>query len=302
MKKILLAAAALCMLFTACRKDQDITPLMVDVQVSFPGLDITVTPADTKSGSESTVSQAGVKRIALSVYDLSGNLIADTIKNKDVDAATFGNPITMRLPVGSYKFVAVAHGVANSADPVATINSATEVSFGTMIVANPTYTTVQDVTISGNTTQAVAVDFGTRKNSTFAVRITDDSPADVKSIQLIVSPASNAYTDLLVNPSTGFTATQYKYSKTFNLAALGITNINSGVFNLPVILTSASQQLDVTINALDQDGTAIYTRTLQNVPLQQAHRTLATGTFFSPEVTSTFTFDISEITDNISLD
>lgn len=297
----MLLVATVAMLFS-CSKSDTPESQMVDVKVALSGVDIQVTPEDQEGMAKSTTAEAGVKRIALSVYDLNGNLIQSATQNQDVESATFGQPMTFRIPVGTYKFVAVAHTVAATTDPVAAISSATEFSLGSAIVGNPTYSTVQTVTISGNTTQSVTIDMGTRKNATFAAWFTDDNPSDVAKLQLIVSPSSSAYTDLLVNPSTGFASSQWKYEKSFDLSALGITTVNNCIFSLPLILTAASQNLDATINALSATDEILYTRTLTNVPLQQGHKTTARGTFFSPEVTSTFTFDITEVTDTISLD
>ncbi|MDO4949716.1 MAG: FimB/Mfa2 family fimbrial subunit [Bacteroidales bacterium] len=297
MKRILLLIALVATLFS-CSKDQQLSSQMVDVKVALTGIDIQVTPEDTRS----TASEAGVKRIALSVYDLNGNLIQSATQNKDVDAANFGTPMTFRIPVGAYKFVAVAHTVAATTDPVATINSVTEFSLGSSLVGNPTFSTVQEGTISGNTTQTVTIDMGTRKNATFKAKFTDDNPSDVTKIQLIVSHASTAYSDLKVNPSTGLAAAQWKYEKTFDLSTLPITTVKNNSFSVPLMLTAASQTLDVTVNALSATDEVLYTRTLTDVPLQQGHLTQATGTFFSPIGTNTFSFDITEITDNISLD
>lgn len=207
----------------------------------------------------------------------------------------------MRIPIGSYKFVAVADTSTSTAD-VATINAVNEVSFGSAPVCNPTYTAVQDVTIAGNTTQNVTVDMGTRKNATFAAMFKDDNPSDVTKIQIIISPDSTAYSDLKVNPSTGLAVALWKYEKTFNLTTLGVTTVKDNRFSVPLMLTAASQTLVVTVNALSATDEVLYTRTLNDVPLQQGHLTLATGTFFSPEATNTFSFDVTEVTDNISLD
>lgn len=297
MKKILFLIALVATLFS-CSKDQQSASQMVDVKVALSGIDIQVTPEDAKS----TASEAEVKRIALSVFDLNGNLITSATQNQDVDAANFGQPMTFRLPVGSYKFVAVAHGASSASVPVATINSVTEFSLGSVEVNSRTYSTVQDVTISGNTTQSVTINMGTRKNATFGAWFTDANPSDVKKIQLIVAPESAVYTDLKVNPSTGYAASQWKYTKTYDMVAENIPGTRNGVFNVPLMLTATTQTLDVTINALSATDEVLYTRTLQNVPFQQGHKTLAKGTFFSPEVTSTFTFDITQVNDTISLD
>lgn len=305
MKRALIIVAVAAILFS-CKTTNEPAGQMVDVIVDFSGIDIQVTPEYAPSrmpaASDKDAAGAKVKRIALSVFDLNDSLITSVTQNQDVDAANFGQPIIFRLPVGSYKFVAVAHGASSASVPVATINSVTEFSRGSEKVSGSTYSTVKDVTISGNTTQAVTIDMGTRKNATFAAKFTDDNPSDVKKIHVIVSPTSNTYSDLKANPSTGFAAAQWKYEDSFDFEDLKITTTNGKTFSVPLMLTAASQTLDVTINALGATNDTLYTRTLQNVPLQQGHKTLATGTFFSPEVTGTFTFDITQVNDTISLD
>ena len=305
MKRALIIVAVAAILFS-CKTTNEPAGQMVDVTVDFSGIDIQVTPEDAPSrmpaASDKGPSDAKVKRIALSVFDLNGNLITSATKNKDVDADNFDQPMTFRIPVGSYKFVAVAHSAASESVPVATINSVTEFSRGTEKVSNPTYSTVQDVTISGNTTQAVTIDMGTRKNASFGAWFTDANPSDVKKILLTVSPASNDYSDIKVNPLTGFAAAQWKYTKTYDMVARNIPSTKNGIFDVPLMLTATTQTLDVTINALSATDEVLYTRTPQNVPFQQGHKTLAKGTFFSPEATGSFTFDITEINDTISLD
>ena len=306
MKKILVCLAAVLILLPSCKNtNSPENNQYVDVTIALSGIDIQITPENAPRhapmASDKNASQAKVKRIALSIYDATTDTLVKSFTETNTDS-NFGQDTTLRLRAGSYKFVAVAHGVAATSDPVATINTVSEVSFGSMLVANPTYTTVQNVTISGNTTQTVTIDMGTRKNATFAVKITDDTPSDVAGIELIVSPTSTAYTDLKVAPSTGFAAAQWKYSKSFTLVGCNITSLTNQTFNVPLMLTAVSQQLDVTINVFDSSNATIYTRTLENVTLQQGHKTLASGTFFSPEATIGLNFDITEITDNISLD
>lgn len=79
---------------------------MVDVNVVLSGIDIQATPEDAPSripaASDNNATQAGVKRIALSVFDLNGTLITSATQNKDADASNFGQPITFRIPIGSY--------------------------------------------------------------------------------------------------------------------------------------------------------------------------------------------------------
>ena len=154
MKRLFILVAIAAILFSCKTTNQPNDGQMVDVTVSFSGIDVQVTPEDAPSrlpaASNKTTTQAKVKRIALSVYDLNGVQIKSAKQNKNVNATDFGT-IKMRIPIGSYKFVAVADTSTATAD-VATINAVNEVSFGSARVCNPTYTAVQDVTIADNTT------------------------------------------------------------------------------------------------------------------------------------------------------
>lgn len=288
----------------SCKTNDPQSVQMVDVTISFSGIDIQVIPENAPmripAANDKDVTQAKVKRIALSVYDATtGNLISLSVQNLNVDATDFGT-ITMRIPVGSYKFVAVADTSTSTAS-VASINSVSEVSFGSVLVNNPTYTTVQDVTISGNTTQMVTIEMGTRKNAAFAIKITDATPDVVDSLEVKIAPASSVYTNLLVNPATGFATSQWQYRKIVDKTTAKGSFSNKNM-NITLMLTAVSQQLDVVVNAKNSNNEILFTRTLQNVPFQQGHRTVATGTFFSPEVSSSFTFDITQSSDTISLD
>ena len=297
MKNIILVMLSCVLLMTACNKQNENT--MVNVRIDFSGLSISTEAMKT---SDQDANGAAVKRIVLSIYDMNDNLIDSYTQNKDTDPTTFGQAITIRIPVGSYKFVAVAHNVAETTDAAATINSATEVSLGALTKLTPTYTKVQEVTIAGNTSQSVVVDFGTRRNALFSVHITDVTPDDVQKLQLIANPTGSDYTNLLVNPATGLAASSWRYSKTYALSEIGLTTFTGTDFGVPLMLTAATQSLTVTINALASDNSVLYTRTLTSVPFQQAHRTLATGTFFSSNSSSSFVFDITQTTDDISLD
>ncbi|MCQ2330257.1 MAG: FimB/Mfa2 family fimbrial subunit [Paludibacteraceae bacterium] len=288
---------------TSCKTNDPQSVQMVDVTVSFTGIDIQVTPENAPmripAASDKNATQAKVKRISLSAYDATtGNLISSASQNQNTDATNFGT-ITMRIPVGSYKFVAVADTVSSSSSII--INSISEISLGSAPVCNPTYTTVQDVTIAGNTSQVVIIDMGVRKNASIVIKTTDQTPATVDSLEVIIAPTSSFYTNLLVNPATGFATSQWKYRKSASKSVVSGSFMNKSML-IPLMLTAASQQINVVINAKNSNNEILFTRTLENVPFQQGHRTVASGTFFSPEATSSFTFDVTEISDNISLD
>lgn len=277
---------------------------MVTVNLSITGLNISVAPEDTPqflpSASDKTTSEASVSRIAISIFDANTDTLVKSITETS-SSSDFGQDKTITLPTGSYKVVVVAHAVINDTDPVATITSPSAVSFGSVILANPTYTKVQQVTIVDATSQTVTIDMGTRRNASFALLFADANPSDVAKLQFIISPSDNPYTDLIIDPSSGLATQQWCYQRTWTFANLSKFKNTKGVtFTLPLALTATSQNLDIIINALSNSDVVLYTRTLEDVPLQQAHRTLATGNFFNT-LTAPLTYDITEITDTISI-
>jgi len=68
------------------------------------------------------------------------------------------------------------------------------------------------------------------------------------------------------------------------------------------LLSSAEQQIDVTINALSTTGEVLYTRTLEGVTFRQAYQTTATGTFFSAATAGSMMFDTTLTNEEIALD
>lgn len=292
--RLFAALVAAAMLLVSCQKDKN-SQQLVDVKVSFSGMEITSTEDDTKA-----VSETSVTRIVLSVFDASGNAVYTKAQDKDTNLTAFGN-ISCRIPVGTYSFVAVAYK-AKTSTPALTITSPTLASFGAINTPVPTYSTVQSETISGNTTQTVTVAMGKRDNALFKINITDATPSDVESIRITLNPSASAYTDLTLNPTTGLTPSANKYTDTWSKTTEGWTTFTGHTLPLGLLLASNPQQIDILIEALASDNTVLYSRTLSNVSFQPAHRVTATGTLFSPVVGTGFTFDNSVDDDNIPLD
>jgi len=271
----------------------------VDVTVTIPGFDITQSPeagARTRTTGQSA-AEAGIKSLTLQVFDSEGQAVAtQTQASGDADFGT----LSFRLRLGTYTFVAVAH----TGTKAATITSATSATLEEYVNIT-TYSCVKnDVAITTDiSTHTVNMDMGKRDNAIFTVKITDSFPDDVRLIQIIISPSpeATAPTSLIINPTTGFAAESWEFSRTVAKSKIVPSTGNNEV-SLTAFLTSASQQVNITINALDIQGAVLYTRTLQNVTLQQAGKTTATGTLFSSGTSGTLQFDTTLDQNNISLD
>lgn len=268
---------------------------LCEVTINLSGLDFIIETNDTPA-SRATAADAGVAGITLTAYNSEGR-VAFTITQAATDEG-FGT-ITTKIPVGTYTFVAVAH---DASDATTTITSALEATYsGTMGFG--VYSASQQVVVSGNASQSVQMDMGKRITSSFGVKITDPTPSEVESIQIIVSPSAVKPTAYSFNPATGFAADNWRYERIVSKTALNRTTFTNSIIQDHVLLTSAEEQLDVQINALDADNNVLYSRSKEGVTFRKATRTIATGTFFSASSTGSFIFDTEDNTSvNITLD
>lgn len=268
---------------------------LCEVTINLSGLDFIIAPDDAPA-SRATATEAKVASITLTAYDNQGNA-AFTITQSATDEG-FGT-ITTKIPVGTYTFVAIAN---DTSDATVAISSTTEATHsGT--VGLGLYSASKQVVISGNTSQSVQMDMGKRITSSFGVKITDPTPSEVESVQIIISPSAVKPTAYTFNPATGFAADNWRYERTISKTSSNVTTFTNKVLQGHLLLTSPEQQLDVQINVLDTQGNVLYTRSKEGVNFRQATRTIATGTFFSASSSGSFDFDTADNTAiNIPLD
>ena len=263
---------------------------LCEVTVTIGGLDVTTEPM-----TRATAADAKVTHITLTAFDANGTE-AFTLTQTSADT-DFGT-LTAKVPVGEYTFVAVAHKSTEGA-PAATITSLTQANV-TGYTDLLTYTCAQDVSITGNSSQSVNLSMGRRKNATLTLKITDPTPAEVTTLQMIVSPTATALPDAVTfDPATGFATSTWRYERTITKDNGTFTGTTYG---LPILLADTEQQLDVIFNALDAQGNVLYTRTKTGLLFQQAAYTKVSGTFFSSATSGAFDFDTSIDNIPVSLD
>ena len=148
----------------SCSSDEDATTATelepTTVNVTFTGLDISITP-DLKANAplRASATQSGVTRIAFKVLDATGKEVYSEDKN-----------------VGKYTFVAVAHKAKNLDSPVATVTSTDKALLTESYVPKLVFAKTMDVTVAGNTTQNVTMDFDKRITSSFRLKVIDAYP------------------------------------------------------------------------------------------------------------------------------
>lgn len=269
---------------------------LVPVQVTFSGLDVSVVPDGSRGlTTRAMVSGAKVDRIAFTVFNAKGEKVYSVV-NENPKADDF-DKVKCLLHIGTYKFVAVAHKAKTAESKAAVITSPTEATLGEANVPSCVYSKVTNVTVSGNTTQSVNIEFGKRITSSFELNVTDDYPDEIENVEIILNPSKDqAANPYAFNPSTGCAASALTYNASFNRKSFSVTSFTGKTLSISLLLTSEEQKMNVTINMKNSDGITLYTRTLNDVTFRQHTSTIAKGTFFSSQVSGSFTFDTTDDT------
>lgn len=292
---LLLLSLSSSLSFISCTSslDESAPSQLTDVTITFPDLDIALMTDDAPT--RATATDANVASVIFSVFDSADNLVFTTTQSSTDES--FGT-ISTRIPVGDYTFTALA--VADTPADVAITGKTT----ATFSAAPPkeTFSTSQDVTISGNTSQNVTMTFGKRITTSLYVKVTDATPAEVQKMQVIVSPSATKPSAYSINPSNGFATDTWRYERTVEKSET-ITTFTEQYVVLMFFLTSTTEQLDFTVNMLSATDEVLYTRTKTGVTFNRAAKTFATGTFFSSQSAATFDFDTTDgQSTNIALD
>lgn len=267
-----------------------------DVSVSLTGINFTIEPLTR--ASDATAANAGISRIALKVYDEKGGLVASVSQIASEVGEDFNN-LSVKIPAGTYTFVAVAHSATDDNVACATITSATEATLPEGIV--PTlYSKVLSKEITNANNQNVTLDMGKRINATFHLASTDKVPEGVTKMAVDVNPGGTYVGDASparFNPTTGFVIGNPNYRRAISVT---VGQFIDGEFN--ILLPADTYQYPMKVSAMNASNKTIadYTRTFDNVPFQRAYVTNASGTFFRYVSNSILTFDIS--TDNQNYD
>ena len=269
---------------------------LVPVQVTFSGLDVSVVPDGSRGlTTRATVSGAKVDRIAFTVFNAKGEKVYSVV-NENPKADDF-DKVKCLLHIGTYKFVAVAHKAKTAESKAAVITSPTEATLGEANVPSCVYSKVTNVTVSGNTTQSVNIEFGKRITSSFELNVTDDYPDEIENVEIILNPSKDqAANPYAFNPSTGLAESVLTYNASFNRKSFSVTSFSGKTLSISLFLTAEEQKMNVTINMKNSDGITLYTRTLKDVTFRQHSSTIAKGTFFSSQVSGSFTFDTTDDT------
>ena len=255
----------------SCSSDEDATTATelepTTVNVTFTGLNISVTP-DLKANAplRASATQSGVTRIAFKVLDATGKEVYS--EDKKYGSDNDFDHVVCPLHVGKYTFVAVAHKAKNLDSPVATVTSTDKALLTESYVPKLVYAKTMDVTVAGNTTQNVTMDFDKRITSSFRLKVLDAYPDEVTKVRLTADASKpKAKSPFAFSPATGFAPSALSYTNTISRAENNLSSFTGKEIGLHFFLTKDEQQMDIVIDMLNDNDEVLYTRTLSNLTL-----------------------------------
>lgn len=230
----------------SCSSDEDATTATelepTTVNVTFTGINISVTP-DLKANSPLRVSatESKVTRIAFKVFDATGKEVYS--EDKKYGSDNDFDHVVCPLHVGKYTFVAVAHKAKPLDSPVATVTSADEALLTENYVPKFVFAKTMDVTVAGNTTQNVTMEFGKRITTSFNLKVTDAYPDEVTKVRLTANSSKpKAASPFAFSPATGFAPSALTYTNTISRAENKLSSFTGKEIGLHFFLTKDSSR------------------------------------------------------------
>lgn len=277
-----LIIAGLGLLFAACSNESE-QPIVVEnpvedsvtlvpIKVHVNEFKTTMTDFDEARAMTRSVDPKdydNLKAITLAFYDVDNKEVYKKTQVKNDGSNLSFNDFTADLPIGHYTLLALGYFYSNSDEFVLT--SLTEAAF-TSDKPRETFALSQDVTVtSGNPLQLEI----TLKRLTpkLTIRSTDVRSASVKRMRTTYAKGSKRF-----NPTTGYALDDNGFTQTqsANTDDANLLKIASYPF-----LTSESDNIDITIEALDANDQVLFTKHIPAVPLKRNAETTISGPIFT---------------------
>ena len=264
---------ALCT-FISCSKPIEESPVEEKSHVT-----VNVSPFSL-SMEEMGATRAALKdaatRLSFAVFDTKGEIVFSVQQNSE--EANFGK-VRMELSPGTYRVVAIAHNGEGDAE-IKTLYSVTLPG----ACFTDTFTKVEDLTVETGKDCTLTMTLP-RVTSAFILRISDEAPEGTKEIEVVVNFGGLVPTSLEIDPSLGLAMNNWGQT-----CIIPVSKISSdvpiyfiGMYQIPTWF------VNIKATAYDEEGKELISHKLQSVPLKANETTTATGNFFTPKVSGTFT-------------
>lgn len=254
--------------------------LQVPVTIQVSNFAMTMEDMLSVTRSETAADYTDVKAITLAFYTSDGTeVIKQTQQRADATTYTTFGHFSCSLPIGNYTMVVIGRG--QSAGDVFELISPTAASYNSEKVRE-TFSATQHVTVTSNSPINLNITLS-RVVAELKVVSTDGRSADISQIRTTYSAGGKTFSHAtgLATTNSGFTVTNTPST------AVGATiSIYSFVF-----LETDEQTMDITLEALDSNQNALFTKVITDVPLKRNMKTTLSGPIFTAGTSSaTFSF------------
>ena len=199
-------------------------------------------------------------RLNFAIYDEGGSRLKQV--NQTSDKSGFGQ-CAFQLEEGTYQLVVVGH----SANGNPTMTNLGKIHFTNSTGYTDTFLCYGEVNIGEEPVELnISMD---RIVALCRFVVTDDIPAEVKKLQFYYTGGSGAF-----NAVTGMGCVNSKQTVTYDVAT-----VSEKQFDLYTFLHESSDNIVLTVTALDASGNELHSRQF-DVPMQQNHITWLSGAFF----------------------
>ena len=278
MKKLSLTIGVVA-IFASCNNESDTNTKSVQlapVHVQINDFDVSVESMAPTRAARPVEGFNNVQAVTLAFYAGDTEVYKTTQYRASLgEGETFGQ-VDLSLPLGSYTMVALAYGFQGG--DVLTLTSPTLAAY-TGDHTRETFAATQAVNIVNTT----PVNINATLNRIMAkvdVNSTDLRPAEAHSVRVTFSAGSKSF-----NPTTGLAVGNAGFSNEVAISKNVGEKTTTGSY---VFLTADEQAVDVTIEALNSGGTAIFTKQVSDVPLKRNRLTTLTGAMYTNKGNAAF--------------
>ena len=280
MKTKLILLAGLALLTSSCDNvkypSDDTSRVTAPVTIHVNDFSITLSEfPDTGTRAVTDVKDyKPVEAVTLALYNGNTEVYKTTQFKSDKSTYTTFGEFSCQLPIGTYKMVALGYGYF--AGDELTLTSPTEAVF-TSERPREMLCFTQDVTVTKTSPLDLTVTLD-RINSWLYIESTDGRSASATKIRTTFAKGDKSF-----NPTTGFALSDKGFSQINNPSAKTGDPIKVGIYPF---LYSDEETMDVTIEALDDTNTVLFTKTISNVAFKRGYKTTIKGPIFTAGASS----------------
>lgn len=280
MKSKLILLAGLALLTSSCDKviypSDDASRVTAPVTIHVNDFSITLSEfPDTGTRAVTDVKDyKPVEAVTLALYNGNTEVYKTTQFKSDKSTYTTFGEFSCQLPIGTYKMVALGYGYFVGDE--FTLTSPTEAVF-TSERPREMFCLTKDVTVTKTSPLDLTVTLD-RINSWLYIESTDGRSAIATKIRTTFAKGDKGF-----NPTTGLALADNGFTQINNPSAKIGDPIKVGIY--PFLYTD-EETMDVTIEALDDNNTVLFTKTITNVAFKRGYKTSIKGPIFTAGASS----------------